>query len=103
VGSGWGHINTQQDSIAFSEATTYNNKIFSLIQTGLGIEVKLFRTVNLNFSANYYIGLNRVYQQDVLYNINASPNQSAKMTSKGQFWNVGIKLQYPVSSLWHSH
>ena len=102
-GSSWGYIKTQQNSIAYSGATTYNNKTFSLVQTGLGIEVKLFRTVNLNFSANYYLGLNKVYQQDVLYNINNSPDQSAKMVSKGQFWSVGVKLQYPISNLWQSN
>ena len=101
-GGSWGYIRTQQDTITYSSATTYNNKTFSLLQTGLGIGVKLFRTVNLNVSANYYIGLNKVYQLDVLYKVDNSITFSGKMVSKGQFWSVGIKLQYPVSKLWQS-
>jgi Outer membrane protein beta-barrel domain len=96
----WDYTITRSDSVAYSYSVTYNNKTFSLLQIGLGIEIKLLKTLNLNFSANYYFGLNPVYEQDVLYRINGSPNQSAKMTSNGQFWSVGVGLQYPISNLW---
>lgn len=100
-GSGsWNYTITHSDSVAYDYSVTYNNKTFSLIQTGIGIEIKLLKTLNLNFSANYYFGLNHVYQQDVLYRINGSSNQSAKMISKGQFWSIGVGLQYPISNSW---
>jgi hypothetical protein len=70
---------------------------FSLIQAGIGIEFKFFKTLLLSFNTNYYKGLTRISQIDISYTVNGSGPFTGSAISRGDFWCLGTALKYPVS------
>jgi hypothetical protein len=75
---------------------------FSLLQTGIGFEFHLFRTLLLSISTNYYKGFNEIYQLDIDYTVDNSNPTSGTITSKGDFWCVSTGIRYPISNFWTS-
>jgi len=76
------------------------SKNFILLQTGLGIEFKLFKTADVCLNFNYYTGFKKIILADVKYNTASSMNQTANAYSKGGFWNIGLSIKYPISDFW---
>lgn len=76
------------------------SRYFSLLQTGMGLEMKLFNTILFSISANYYKGFNKTTQLDITYTVNNSNQMTGTAISKGDFWCVTTGLKYPISNLW---
>ncbi len=86
--------------IADNEKTTWESRTYSLIQTGLGLDFRLFRTMLFSISANYYSGFNEVMKIDIEYTVNNSSPYTGTATSKGEFWCISTALKYPISNFW---
>lgn len=98
-GSGW--VRTSRDSVLYHYSdNTSLTRNFSLLQTGLGIEFKVLKSVILSISVNHYTGFKKVVQLDINYTTNNSPPMTGEAYSKGEFWSVGVGLKYPISNFW---
>jgi hypothetical protein len=78
------------------------SRYFSLVQTGVGLEFKLFKTLRLSTTANYYSGFNKITQLDIQYTVNNAGPVTGKAISHGTFWGIGAGLKYPISNFWAS-
>lgn len=76
------------------------SRYFSLLQTGIGLEFKLFRTLLFSISTNYYKGFNKTTQLDINYTVNNTNQATGTVIGKGEFWCVSSGLRYPISNLW---
>ncbi len=95
----------------YSSGTGFNSWI---IPFRIGSSIKLHnKKIRLVPVIGYSLCKNQDYGYDSVYapgngwsytkTSNGSPNQQAKMASKGQFWSIGVELQYPLSNLWTGH
>ena len=95
-----GYEITNQDTVHFSVYSKLSlRRTYPLLQTGLGVEFILFRTLLASLSANYYTGFKNLIEQDISYTHNSTSN-TAKGLSKGEMASFGLSLKYPVSQLW---
>jgi len=100
-GYGSGSQKSGSDSISYNYSDNVSlTKNFSLLQTGLGFEFKLFKTAILSVSTNYYTGFKKTVQLDINYKTNNSATTTGKAFSKGEFWSFGVGLKYPISDFW---
>jgi hypothetical protein len=89
-----------QDTVHFAVYSKLSlRRTYPLLQTGLGVEFVLFRTLLASVSANYYTGFKNLIEQDISYTHNSVPN-TGKGLSKGEMASFGLALKYPVSQLW---
>jgi hypothetical protein len=89
------------NKVTYSYTSNYNLvKTFSLLQTGIGIEFKLFKTASLSFYSNYYFGFKKINVLDIKYSINNSNTQSAEAISKSNMTSFGVQVKYPISNFW---
>jgi hypothetical protein len=76
------------------------SRYFSLLQTGIGFEFKLFNTLLLSITTNYYSGFKKTTHLDINYTVNNSNQTTGTAISKGEFWCVTSGLKYPISNFW---
>lgn len=76
------------------------SRYFSLLQTGIGFEFKLFKTLLFSLSTNYYSGFNKTIHLDINYTVNNSNQTTGTAISKGEFWCLSTGLKYPISNFW---
>jgi hypothetical protein len=76
------------------------SRYFSLLQTGIGFEVKLFKALLFSVSTNYYKGFNRTTHLDINYTVNNTNQTTGTAISKGEFWCVSAGFKYPISNFW---
>ena len=108
IDSDYGHDSAGRGETRSNSSTatfTYqgNNSVakhFPLLQTGIGLECKLFSSMLLTLSSNYYTGLKKVYEMDIQYTIDGGAPVEATAISKGDFFNVSVGVKYSISSLW---
>lgn len=100
--TGPGFAKTANYSVSFSYSeNTDLEKYFSLLQTGLGFELKLFKKIILSVSSSYYAGFENVIElKDITYTVNNSNTFTGNSISKGDFWSFGAGLKYPISNFW---
>jgi hypothetical protein len=72
---------------------------FPLLQTGMGVEFSLFRTMLISVNANYYTGFKNLIEQNIEYTHNSVSN-TAKGLSKGDMMAFGLSAKYPISHIW---
>ncbi|MDI1234949.1 MAG: hypothetical protein PSX81_11745 [bacterium] len=99
-GSEIGTNYTSEDTVNYIGSMKSLTHYYSLIQTGLGIECKLFKTALLSFSVNYYAGFQPIMQTDLIYHSNGYPNSTARVLSNGSYLSYGFALKYPISLFW---
>lgn len=100
-GTGYGNQTSGTTTIEYNYSENPDvARYFSLIQTGIGVEFKLFETLLLSISTNYYSGLNKTTQIDINYTVNNSNQTTGTAISKGEFWCVSTGLKYPISNFW---
>jgi hypothetical protein len=78
------------------------SRYFSLLQTGLGFEFTIFKTVLFSISTNYYTGFTKIIQLDINYTVNNTSEMAGTAISKGEFWCVSTGLKYPISNFWQN-
>jgi hypothetical protein len=99
-GGGGIYENNDGTKITYQYISTYNLKNFSLLQTGLSLELTMFKTGILAVSGNYYTGFKKLIGQDIAYKINNEPGQTGSAYSRGDVFSLGIEIKYPVSKHW---
>lgn len=100
AGGGSGTTITNTDIVQYDYTSSYKSQTFHLLQAGAAIQFRFFRKASIQVSGNYYAGLTRIMEQDVSYSINNGAPQNALIRGNGSFWNIGVGMQYPISSLW---
>lgn len=103
-GLGYGDADLSGFTITSTDTITYNvhSKMdlggpFPLIQTGIGVQFNIRRTLLLSFSANYFTGFLNVIEQDIEYTHNGSA-YTAKGLSKGEYFALSFGVKYPFSA-----
>lgn len=102
-GNGLGYGNPTSSSTTIDYDYTENpnvSRYFSLLQTGIGFEFKLFKTLLFSISTNYYGGFRETTHLDINYTVNNSNQTTGTAISKGEFWCVSTGLKYPISNFW---
>jgi len=74
----------------------YVSQSFSLLQAGLGVDIRLARKVLLSINSNYYSGLNKTLIQHISYSVNNGANNNATAYTKGSFYTVGIGIRAEI-------
>lgn len=86
------------NTIIFSDRENPDvSRQFSLVQAGIGLEFKLFKTLLWSFNTNYYKGFNKISLIDISYSVNGSSLTTGTSISKGDFWCLGTGVKYPIS------
>lgn len=100
-GSGRGRQASSSTTITYSYTENPDvSRYFGLLQTGLGIEFKLFKTLLGSISTNYYSGFTKTMQLDITYKVNNGNETSGTAVSKGTFWCISTGVRYPISNFW---
>lgn len=99
-GLGGFEATASKDTIHYSMYSNLNvRRTFPLLQTGMGVEFELLRTVLVSVAANYYTGSKNLIEQDIEYTYRSS-TYTATGLSKGDMMGFGVAFKYPVSHLW---
>lgn len=99
-GIGYGTQTSGSTEINYSYTENPNvSRIFSLVQTGIGIEFEVFKVLTCSVSGNYYFGFNNITQLDISYSVNGASPMTGTATSRGDYWNFGVGVKYPVGDL----
>ena len=77
-------------------------RTFPLLQTGMGVEFVLLRTVFVSVNVNYFTGFKNLIEQNIEYTRNSVSN-TAKGLSKGEIMSFGLSAKYPISYIWRKH
>ncbi|MCB0504259.1 MAG: hypothetical protein KDC58_02040 [Cyclobacteriaceae bacterium] len=94
-GSGSGKYISPSIEVEYSYTENPNiSRYYSLLQTGLGLEVLLYKKLLFSLAANYYSGFSTTTQLDITYTINNGTPIEAVAKSKGQFWDVELGIKY---------
>jgi hypothetical protein len=102
-GGGRGSQIMGQDTISYSVYSKLSlRRTFPLLQTGMGVEFALLRTVVVSVSASYYTGFKNLIEQNIEYTHNSVSN-TAKGLSKGEMMSFGLSAKYPISYIWRKH
>ena len=102
-GGAGGQIINSQDTIYYSVYSKLSlTRTFPLLQTGMGVEFILLRTVLVSLAANYYTGFKNLIEQNIEYTHNAT-TYTAKGLSKGEIVTFGVAMKYPISHLWNRY
>lgn len=98
----WGEasFSYQTDTISTNLSSTSLAKSFFLLETGGGFEFKLFEKFLLAVSFNYMTGFKKALQLDFDYTVNTEITGNAYAHSKGEYWRLGLGLQYKISDIW---
>ena len=96
---GTGYIGGSPE-ISSNDKTTWESRTYSLVQTGLGLDFRIFKTMLFSISGNYYTGFNEVMRMNIEYTVNNSNPYKGTATSKGEFWCISTSLKYPISNFW---
>lgn len=95
-----GQFINSQDTIDYNVYSKLSlTRTFPLLQTGIGVEFILLRTLLISLAANYYTGFKNLIEQNIEYTYNAN-TYSAKGLSKGEIVSFGLAIKYPISHLW---
>jgi hypothetical protein len=98
-----GDIISGHDTIYYSVYSKLSlTRSFPLLQTGMGVEFILLRTVLVSVAANYYTGFKNVIEQNIQYTHN-STTYTATGLSKGELVSFGVAVKYPISHLWNGN
>jgi hypothetical protein len=91
------------DTISYSVYSKLSlRRTFPLLQTGMGVEFALLRSVIITVNANYYTGFKNLIEQNIEYTHNSVSN-TAKGLSKGEIMSFGLSAKYPISYIWRKH
>jgi len=100
---GYGLIGTTQspgnDPVTYSYNLQHPSQVFSLVQAGMGIDIRLWPKTVLQLSSNYYGGLSKVTKQTIEYkpaNSSGNPVQAIQ-ESRGSFYTIGIGVKRAVT------
>lgn len=101
-GASYGTYSSGTTTINFQILESPNvSRYFSLIQTGLALEFKLFNSIIFSLYGNYFSGFNQITILNVDYTVNSSSDYTGTAESKGQFWDIGGAIKYPISNFWN--
>lgn len=71
-----------------------------MLETGVGLELIVFKEVLLYASYSYYTGLNDIYKVNYsIYNGLVSTDDAVAV-SRGSYWNIAIGVKFAISNLW---
>lgn len=100
-GFGYGRQTSSNTTIFYSYTENPDvSRYFSLLQTGIAVEFKLFQTLLCPISINYYGGFNKATHLDINYTVNNGNETTGTAISKGEFWCVSTGIKYPISNFW---
>lgn len=91
---GWDDV----EKIQFKYTVHRPSQVLTLVQAGIGIDIKLWPKTLLHLSTNYYAGLTPSLRQSIQYQPqNGQASYDAVQSSKGSFVTAGIGLKYAVN------
>lgn len=88
------------DIISIQNTTNFKAKYYSLLETGLSLDLRIKENLTLSVFGSYHTGFKDVVQTNYSYQINSEPINSGSITNKGEYFSFGFKIQAPISNLW---
>jgi hypothetical protein len=102
-GSGMGSGSQQWENITieynFNERAK-GSRFFSLLQASAGFDFKIFKSLYVGVSINYYKGLTSLTKVDIEYTVNKTITENGNTINDGDFWNINLGVKYPISNYW---
>ena len=89
------------DTINYIGSVKTLGHYYSLVQTGLGLECKVYKSILLSLAVNYYAGFQPVAQTEIYYHSNRQAYSTARVLSNGSYLSYGLALKFPISELWN--
>ncbi|WP_276480088.1 hypothetical protein [Paraflavitalea pollutisoli] len=91
---GWDGV----EKIQYKYTVQYPSQVLTLVQVGLGVDIKLWPKTLLHLNTNYYAGISPALRQTIQYQPqNGQVHYDAIQTSKGSFVAAGIGIKYAVN------
>jgi hypothetical protein len=99
-GSSYGGYQKEEggDSVHSQFTTTSGlHANYFLLQLGLSSEFLIWKKFIFSIFVNRYIGFERILTTNINYTVNKNPQiYTASEYTKGDFWNLGIGIKYPL-------
>lgn len=91
-------VHDWQDSepIPYRYTVQHSSQVFSLLQAGLGIDIKLGSKSLLSLSSHYYHGLSKMMTQHIEYTPGNGIPVKSTQHSRGGFYSIGIGYRHTV-------
>ena len=96
-------LRNERNSLGHSNFINYQydadytrSRTFLLLETGLGLEMNLFRSVRLNFTMSYFTGFQKVVEIDMTYTAFDGPDIMARGHSKGEYVSASLGVHIPI-------
>jgi len=97
--SGSGQLTNLKDTVTYNYSPRqFLKKNFFLLETGLFLDLKLFKGFHLCLTGSYYTGFKKLYENTITYQINNSSPQVGALTTNGDYFNFLFGLKYVIHS-----
>ena len=96
LGSVEGSYITPSERIDYSaeNSSVSKNKFFA--EAGLDANIALYRKIDLTIGAQYSLGLQKIEQMEVSYQINQGRTYNGTVYSKGSGWKFNVGIKFPL-------
>jgi len=83
----------------YFEKTNFHH-YFPMFEAGIGLNFRLFEDLHFSVNTNFQKGFLKVFEEEIYYQYNSEPIQSAYLISRGNNYQILFGLKYPVSNIW---
>lgn len=95
--TGSGSIINGKDTISYDfKPKGFNIKNFFLLETGLFLDMKLFKGFHLCLTSSYFSGFKKLYENSINYHLNSGTIYNAATTTNGDYFNILFGLKYVI-------
>ena len=94
---GTGKVYSLDDTIQFNYAGKgFGIKNFFLLETGLFLDMKLYKGFHLCLTASYFNGFKKLYENNITYQLNKGTPYNGAITTNGDYFSVMFGLKYVI-------
>lgn len=98
LGTVEGSYITPSERIDYSAENSSLNKNKFFAEAGLDANITLYRKIDLTLGAQYSLGLQKIEQMEVSYQINRGRTYSGTVYSKGSGWKFDVGIKFPLAA-----
>lgn len=88
------YIYGNSDTMDYEAKMLYQTQVFFLVQTGLSVEMRLGKRIDLGVTASYNWGLQKIQLQRIRYSVNHGQEITAIVSTRGGYNSVAAILSY---------
>jgi hypothetical protein len=92
-----GTLSNDGTKIAYEFTPQYAAQTFALVQTGIGIDIRIMKQGLITLNTNLYSGLTKIMIEHIKYKVNTDAQRTATATSRGSFYTIGIGYRHNLN------